>query len=140
MEWLSANYPETFADKFSGNDGIGSVALSDLFGDIPVASPVVELVSDCTTYSIKKISADNTGNKLFDDMRIDLAQGDPSDKEGHGSADENDKIGNDLAEGNPSDKEGNGSQDENDRMGNDLAEGNSSDKEGHASADKNDNH
>jgi len=90
MEWLSANHPETFADKFSGNDGIGSVALSDLFGDVPVASPVAELVSDCTADSTTKISAENTRNKLFDDMGIDLAQGDPSDKEGHGSADKND--------------------------------------------------
>jgi len=44
-----------------------------------------------------------------------------------------------LTEGNPSDKEGYGSTDENDRMGNDLVEGNPSDKEGHGSADKNDN-
>jgi len=43
-----------------------------------------------------------------------LAQGDPSDKKGHGSADENDRTGNDLAQGNPSDKEGYGSEDEND--------------------------
>ena len=78
MEWLSANHSETFADKFSGNDGIGSVALSDLFGDVPVASPVAELVSDCTAANKTKISADNTGNELFDDMGIDLVQGDPS--------------------------------------------------------------
>ena len=60
QEWLSANHSETFADKFSGNDRIGSVALSDLFGDVPVASPVAELVSDCTAGNATKISADNT--------------------------------------------------------------------------------
>jgi len=65
MEWLSTNHPETIANKFSGNDGIGSVALSNLFGDVPVASPVAELVSDCTADSTTKISADNIGNKFL---------------------------------------------------------------------------
>jgi len=60
MEWLSANHPETFANKSSGNDGIGSVALSDLFGDVPVASPVAETVYR----QYNKISADNTRKKF----------------------------------------------------------------------------
>ena len=51
---------------------------------------------------------------MFDHKGINVAQGDLSDKEGHGLADENDRTVNYLAEGNPSDKEGHGSTDVND--------------------------
>jgi len=85
MEWLSANHPETFAEKFSGNGEMDSVPLSDLFGDIPVASPVAVLDSEDNT---RNISADNAGNELSNKTEIDLAQGDPSDKGGHDSVDE----------------------------------------------------
>jgi len=70
MEWLSANHPETFAKKFSGNGEMDSVPLS---GNISVASPVAILDSELTTDNTRNISAENEGNELSDKMAINLA-------------------------------------------------------------------
>jgi len=81
MEWLSANHPEMFAEKFNNNSEMDSVPLSDLFGDASVASPVAVIDSEFIADNTRNILADKAGKKLSDKMGIDLAQGDPSDKE-----------------------------------------------------------
>jgi len=48
-----------------------SVPLSDLFGDVPVASPVAILDSVLTADNTRNISADNTGNELSDRTELD---------------------------------------------------------------------
>ena len=45
---------------------MGPVVLSDLFGDISVASPVAKPVSEFTVDNLRSISADDTGNKSSD--------------------------------------------------------------------------
>jgi len=91
---VSSNIPETFAKKFSGNGEMDSVPLTDLLGDVPVASPVAILDSKFIADNTSNTSADNARIELSDKAGIDLAQGDPSDKGEHDSADEDD---NDLA-------------------------------------------
>ena len=56
MEWLSTNRPEMFAEKFSNKGERGSVPLSDLFGDIPVALPVTKLVFEFTSDNTRNIN------------------------------------------------------------------------------------